>query len=101
MGVTDFLLFSIAVFRITAIIVYEDGPFSVFSSFRDRVATYTNPLFVTVSQGVRCVWCTSVWVAAGLLLLYHFYEQAAFAVALVMALSAVGSLLDGARHRYL
>ena len=48
----DFLLLSLAVWRVTALLVYDSGPRDVFVRLRDVLG---GPL--------SCFWCTSVWVS--------------------------------------
>jgi hypothetical protein len=77
----DLLIFSLAVWRVTSLLVSEEGPFDLLARFRHRVGirlvldeagqvvvdergepyrTATN----TVAKGLMCTWCTSVWVSA-------------------------------------
>ena len=51
--VFNFILFSLVVWRITNLLVNEDGPFSLLQIVRDWVGKYT--------EALECVWCTSVW----------------------------------------
>ena len=49
------ILATLAVWRLTSLLVYEDGPFGVFDRLRDAL------LFRRL---LGCFWCTSVWTAA-------------------------------------
>lgn len=48
----ELVLLSLAVWRVTALLVYDDGPWNVFARLRDAIG---GPL--------NCFWCTSVWVS--------------------------------------
>ena len=48
----EFILLSLAAWRITALFVYDDGPWGIFVRLRDAIG---GPL--------TCFWCTSVWVS--------------------------------------
>ena len=48
----ELILLGLATWRITAILVYDDGPRDIFVRLRDAIG---GPL--------TCFWCTSVWVS--------------------------------------
>ena len=48
----ELILLSLAVWRITALFVYDDGPRGIFVRLRDAIG---GPL--------TCFWCTSAWVS--------------------------------------
>ena len=48
----NLILLSLAVWRVTALLVYDDGPRDVLVRLRDAIG---GPL--------HCFWCTSVWVS--------------------------------------
>jgi hypothetical protein len=61
-----FLLTALAIWRISSLLAREDGLFDIFLRIRhyvgvrydDKSETYgTN----TVSKGILCVWCSSLW----------------------------------------
>ena len=49
------VLATLAIWRLTSLLVYEDGPFNIFDRLRDAP-----PL----QRLLGCFWCTSVWTAA-------------------------------------
>lgn len=51
----SFVLLSLASWRLTALLVYDDGPFGVFVKLRELSDAFNGPL--------NCFWCTSVWVS--------------------------------------
>lgn len=87
------ILLALATWRITSLIVNEDGLFSVFTRLR-ALASHT-PL----RDGIHCVWCMSVWVGALLATLYvvalpAWALMARDALVLLCALSALAIVLQ-------
>lgn len=83
-----FILAALAAFRITVLIVRDNGPWDVFARLR-KVARF--------SKLLSCVYCVSVWV--GFLIEVSLYyagvkNHPVVAVCIVFALSAVAIILD-------
>ena len=62
------VLGSLAVWRICSLLIYEDGPFTVFAWLRNAVGVkqdeYSRNYGETfLSKLLCCVWCMSMWVA--------------------------------------
>jgi len=58
----------LACWRLSSLIVFEDGPFDIFGKLRNaagvRYTEDTTPYGTNVvSEAMTCLWCTSVWVA--------------------------------------
>jgi len=68
-----YILQSLIVWRLTALLIYEDGPFDVFSRFRKTLGvTYTDKPGGTqcdsswlIFKALCCFKCLSLWVAWG------------------------------------
>ena len=56
----EFLIGTLAAWRIAALLTREDGPFGVFARLRARAGSGE------VGRGLQCLYCTSVWSAAPL-----------------------------------
>lgn len=80
MNPLDLAVLSVASWRLAYMLVREDGPWGVFA--RLRAAT-------TFGGLLDCVYCASVWTAAGMLLLWTIGGLAQTFV-YVLALSALG-----------
>ena len=64
----------LATWRITNLLVSEDGPMNIFGLFRDHVGVELDEFNQCVgrnefARGLCCFWCTSVWVGCALALL--------------------------------
>ena len=107
----------LATWRLSSLLVVEDGPWRVFRRIRRwaRAGEWSqkgmdgNRLCPAEVQEVMmnagrsegffsgllsCIWCTSVWVAAGLALGFFLLPVPAFYFALVFALSSVAILIE-------
>jgi hypothetical protein len=68
----DILLFAIlvlSVWRIASLFARERGPFDLFVRVRQfiyirTVYNFLQKLFITLNDGIVCMWCNSVWFSA-------------------------------------
>lgn len=65
---TDLLVLSMATWRMTSLLVNEDGPKDVFGKFRSFVGVRYNEFSVPygtnwIAEMLLCTWCASMWVA--------------------------------------
>ena len=80
MTALDFLILSLASWRLAYMLVEEAGPFEVFSRLRywagvrsvvsrdnDGQPVTSKVALNSLAEGLTCVWCMSVWTAALLL----------------------------------
>lgn len=61
------LLLILATWRLTSLLVQEDGPLDIFVKVRKYIGVETNAYNVLVGQNViakafTCIWCMSIWV---------------------------------------
>lgn len=96
-----FLLLGFATWRLSTMIVREDGPGNIFFHLREWAGiTHDGDRHVlTVPDRflpnlLSCVWCTSVWVASGWVFLWLLLPKVAIILAAVFALSAMAITLD-------
>lgn len=88
----NFVLYALAVWRVSAILVREEGPFR--SAFKLREAAGIQhgadggPISWPDWNPLHCILCTSVWVAAVLWLVPTPIQR-------VFAASAVAALIEG------
>lgn len=84
---TLFLLASLACWRLTSLLVYEDGPGDVFKKFRAWV------VLPRLRGLLDCFWCVSVWAAVPLAVL-AWWPEGRFMVLGWLAVSAGAIVLD-------
>jgi hypothetical protein len=68
------LLFALSVWRVSSLLLYEDGPGEVFARVRTRAGADTPGEISGLAQLWSCMWCMSMWVAillSPLLILGH------------------------------
>jgi hypothetical protein len=91
--IMHYLLLAFATWRISSLLVNEDGPRSMFARLRALVGVRHDDEFQPVAGNVvagafLCLWCMSVWVGLALALLSWFAPDVAAWIVLPMALSA-------------
>lgn len=68
MKLETIIVCALAAWRVTSLLVHEDGPFLVFARLREAAGVdWQEPTFFGKLLG--CFWCTSVWVATAVALL--------------------------------
>lgn len=77
----DFLIFGLAVLRISLLFTRDTGPYGIFEKLRGR------------SELFSCVYCISVWISAGLFLLSKVDYNIAMDFSTIFALSGVALFL--------
>ena len=87
---TDLLILSLAVWRITSLLTNEYGPWHVLESMRRWVGvSYDENLQRTgsnvVAEALTCMWCTSVWIGLIVGILYGLWPVVTIMVAVPFA----------------
>lgn len=92
MVVPDVVLAAMAAWRVSHMLLHENGPFTVFRRLRERLGvTYypdSNEVASYRYEITTCIWCLSVWVGGGIAALWWFAPHIAFWLCLPYALSA-------------
>ena len=60
------IIAALATWRISSLLARETGPMWIFSNFRawiEKKSLTGNKFFISLFEGIECVWCNSVWVA--------------------------------------
>jgi hypothetical protein len=84
-----FVIFSLAVWRISRMVTMEDGPFDVLSEIRARLGVHRQETWV--HRGLACVACVSFWI--GLLAGVAWRGVTPEGIASGLAMSAVSVVL--------
>lgn len=58
------LVAGLSTWRTSSLLLYEDGPFDVFTHLRQMVGVYRPGERKRLARLFTCVWCLSVWVGA-------------------------------------
>jgi len=109
MSIVTFLVVGLAVWRISSLLVNENGPFYVFRELRERAGIHNtirsifgknaNTVEKVVpdtffAQLLSCVWCCSIWVGFSFTLLLCMSEAVSVLISLPFAWSAVSIFLN-------
>lgn len=104
MDIFRFAVLALAIWRISNMLVNEDGPWMAFEHLRLRVGLQpapceectreTDPPGQMPGSLFSCVWCLSVWVGAVVALLALLLPGVMFWLCMPFALSAVACLID-------
>ena len=100
LDLTTFLVFVLATFRLSSLLAKEDGPGDLLIKLRMRLGTRYDEYSVEVptnnlTQGITCMWCNSIWIAALITLSLYLFPVITFWCLLPFALSAGAVVLEG------
>jgi hypothetical protein len=88
-SVFDFVLISLAVFRLERLIVSD----MIFDFVRDSLDKINGGLGLTLAQLVHCPWCVGVWTALFLGFIYFLSPLSWFFI-FVLALAGTGTVIE-------
>jgi len=86
--VFDFVMLTLATFRVTRLFVHD----LVLDFVRDFFANSTHGLGLTMRDLLDCPWCTGAWVSLGVGYVY-FLLPIAWPILFIMAIAGFGTLL--------
>jgi hypothetical protein len=97
----EFLVFGLATWRVASLLVHEEGPWKVFLRLRKWAGIQHDEQgqALMIPDGflagiLSCVWCCSMWVAAGWTILFFAFGEFALIGATVFGMSAVAVVVD-------
>lgn len=89
-GVGDFLLMALAIFRLVRLVSYD----VIFKFVRDALGSAKRDSFLgTMGALVACPWCTGLWFAF-FVVFFYYATPYAWPIILVLALAGVASLFQ-------
>lgn len=99
MHITDFIILSLASWRISSLLVNEDGPYQLFSRLRHLAGVYHDEWNEAksnyeIGKLFTCLWCFSFYVGIVLMIIYIFYPEQTILGCLPFALSAGAILIN-------
>jgi len=100
--VLDFVILSLAVFRLSMLLIYDNGPFNMFQRLRIRVGIlyYDNGDMIEgeIYKGwaglLSCVWCLSFWWGLLLVLLHWAFPAYTILFSTPFALSGLTGIYE-------
>lgn len=97
----ELVIFGLATWRVSSLIVNEEGPFDIFLRIRKLAGIVHDengkPLMIPerfFSKLLSCVWCSSVWVGLFWTVVYCLFPGVAYLLALPFVLSAAAILFS-------
>jgi hypothetical protein len=97
MSLNIFFYLGLAAWRLASLVANEDGPWMIFKRLRQRAEQWCNKYRFCRELGVydlfSCEWCNSIWIGAGLTLLYLWIGETILYLALPLAFSTVAIII--------
>lgn len=87
-----FVLLALCTWRISNMLVKENGPSYIFEHLRHWAGKKDSESFLATL--LACSWCLSVWVASAFTMLFAFNRRIAQWAAMPFALSAIACIID-------
>jgi len=92
-----FFYLALAAWRLASLVANEDGPWLIFKRLRQRAEQWCRKYKFCSELGLyelfSCEWCNSIWIGAGLTLIYLWIGESILYIALPLALSTVVILI--------
>jgi Protein of unknown function (DUF1360) len=97
MALNIFFYLSLAAWRLASLVANEDGPWLIFKRLRQRAEQWCKSYRFCRELGlydlVSCEWCNSIWIGAGLTVLYLWLGETILYLALPLAFSTVAIII--------
>jgi len=94
----EYVILALATWRLASLFSQEEGPFDIFAKVRHFVGVRHDDHGIpyglnTLSKGMLCVWCISMWFAVLWAVLYYLWRDSVW-IALPFALSAGAIMVE-------
>lgn len=97
MSLSIFFYLALAAWRLASLVANEDGPWQMFRRLRARAEQWCKNYKFCREFGLydlfACEWCNSIWIGAGLTLLYLWIGESILYLAIPLALSTIVIIL--------
>ncbi|MCM3110435.1 DUF1360 domain-containing protein [Lederbergia lenta] len=103
----DFIIFGLAVFRLTRLVVYDRITSFVRAPFMKEYKETSEQgeqeiYLIPREHGLRgfigellsCYWCTGIWAAMGIWFLYDFMPKVAEPVIIILAIAGIAAIVE-------
>lgn len=94
MVLTALIIAGLATWRLSSLLVHEDGPWDIMLRLRHWARADGDEVSGVIALALQCIWCVSVWVAPVMLALALM--PLLWVVPAIMAVSAVAILVERA-----
>ena len=86
------LVYSLIAFRLTELLVIDDGMFDVFVNIRGwfNRAPFDNSLRRNISNALACVHCTGLWISFALGVVYYYTGDVTITSAILFSIAVAG-----------
>lgn len=109
LGTLEFVIFSLAIWRLSSLFANEEGPFLIFGRLRLYCEKLSNNNLLCKAfhlyEGLCCEWCNSIWFAFPLSLIFersifnNFFVPLAASTCVIL-LKHVRELIEGVKNAY-
>ncbi len=86
----DFLILSLAVFRLTHLLVHD----LVANFIRDYFAKFHTGISKTISNLLNCHWCVGIWMALIVSFIFFYFAPYSWYLILIIALASLGIFFE-------
>lgn len=95
----ELVILGLATWRISSLLVNEDGPWDVLARLRDTLGVSYNEFSEPVGSNVvaellTCVWCISPWIAGLVYGSWLLTPATTLAISTILALSAIAIIVE-------
>jgi len=102
----ELLIGGLAVWRISALLAYERGPFAIFVKFRSLIGISHFDDGTPVTDGIHgelanlfvCVWCLSPWIGLVWFGSFALWPATTMIASSILALSSLAILVERVNH---
>lgn len=96
---TSFIIYSLAVWRLSSLLSIELGPFDIFEKFRLLIGVKYNEYSQAygtnvIAEGILCKWCNSIWLGIIITIIDYFNKTTAMVIMIPFAISALSLIAD-------
>ncbi len=92
MNALHLIILALAIWRLSSLLTAEEGPYGIFSKFRDRAGVFyignRVDAYGELAKLFSCTWCLSVWIGAIASVAYYYLREPIVWLSLPLALSA-------------
>lgn len=95
MTLLDLIIFALAVFRISELIVIDHGPFDIFFELRSwaNQSEMDNGIKRNISNVITCVHCTGLWTSVFVIIGFYYFPSILYPIMYLFAVAGLQSVI--------